>query len=195
MARPARPERSRSARSSRQLSRFYHSINPDRVFGTHSVQIRDGLIAIYYGRKARVRILDERSTITLKGEHKGLGRSEFEYAIPFPDAEEMLRTMCDGRVLEKIRYYVPHAELTWEINVYDGILKGVGCGRTSLDTTVPLNRSQQRSPWFFGSACDHHTCRLSPTCTTFSLQSSEILPVRTEALVPVNRIGTHSHRS
>jgi hypothetical protein len=35
MARPARPERSRSARSSRQLSRFYHSINPDRVFGTH----------------------------------------------------------------------------------------------------------------------------------------------------------------
>src|SRR5467141_1307041 len=37
MARPARPERSRSARSSRQLSRFYHSINPDRVFGTHTV--------------------------------------------------------------------------------------------------------------------------------------------------------------
>src|ERR1700758_5218971 len=35
MARPARPERSRLARS-RQLSRFYHSINPDRVFGTHS---------------------------------------------------------------------------------------------------------------------------------------------------------------
>src|SRR4029077_14664768 len=35
MARPARPERNRSARSSRQLSRFYHSINPDRVFGTH----------------------------------------------------------------------------------------------------------------------------------------------------------------
>src|ERR1700682_5475632 len=31
MARPAWPERSRSARSSRQLSRFYHSINPDRV--------------------------------------------------------------------------------------------------------------------------------------------------------------------
>src|ERR1700692_3165014 len=36
MARPARPERSRSARSSRQLSRFYHSINPHRVFGTHN---------------------------------------------------------------------------------------------------------------------------------------------------------------
>jgi hypothetical protein len=40
MARPARPERSRSARSSRQLSRFYHSINPDRVFGTHTAEER-----------------------------------------------------------------------------------------------------------------------------------------------------------
>jgi hypothetical protein len=39
MARPAPPERSRSARSSRQLSRFYHSINPDRVFGTHNIDL------------------------------------------------------------------------------------------------------------------------------------------------------------
>src|SRR5260221_8662201 len=35
MARPARPERSTSARPSRQLSRFYRSINSDMVFGTH----------------------------------------------------------------------------------------------------------------------------------------------------------------
>jgi hypothetical protein len=34
-ARPARPEENRSARSSRQLNRFYHSINSDEVFGTH----------------------------------------------------------------------------------------------------------------------------------------------------------------
>src|SRR5882762_11853796 len=35
MARPARPERSTSARPSRQLSRFDRSINSDMVFGTH----------------------------------------------------------------------------------------------------------------------------------------------------------------
>src|SRR5712664_1444713 len=40
MARPARSEQSRSARPSRQLSRFYHSINPDRVFGTHKASDR-----------------------------------------------------------------------------------------------------------------------------------------------------------
>src|SRR5258708_6344702 len=36
MARPARPERSRSALPLRQLSRFCHLINSDIVFGTHS---------------------------------------------------------------------------------------------------------------------------------------------------------------
>ena len=98
-----------------------------------SVRIRDGLIAVYLGRKARVRILGDQATIALKGQRSGLGRSEFEYAIPISDAEEMLRTMCDDRVLEKIRYYIPHAGLTWEIDVYDGILKGVVIAEVELD--------------------------------------------------------------
>jgi adenylate cyclase len=98
-----------------------------------STRIRDGLVAVYFGRKARVRILGNRATIALKGQRNGLGRSEFEYAIPISDAEEMLRTMCDDRVLEKMRYYIPHAGLTWEIDVYDGILKGVVIAEVELD--------------------------------------------------------------
>src|SRR6266404_1406413 len=35
MARPGRPERNRTARSFRQLRRFHHVINSDKVFGTH----------------------------------------------------------------------------------------------------------------------------------------------------------------
>ena len=33
---PGRPERNRTARSFRQLRRFHHVINADKVFGTHS---------------------------------------------------------------------------------------------------------------------------------------------------------------
>src|SRR4249920_3305995 len=36
MARPGRPERNRAARSFRQLRRFHHVINTDKVFGTHT---------------------------------------------------------------------------------------------------------------------------------------------------------------
>jgi adenylate cyclase len=98
-----------------------------------SARIRDGLIAVYNGRKARVRISDNQATIALKGQRNGLGPSEFEYAIPTSDAEEMLRTMCDDRVLEKMRYYVPHAGLTWEIDVYNGILEGIVIAEVELD--------------------------------------------------------------
>src|SRR5258708_14429439 len=37
MARPGWPERNRAARSFRQLRRFHHVINSDKVFGTHNL--------------------------------------------------------------------------------------------------------------------------------------------------------------
>lgn len=77
--------------------------------------------------------MDDHATIALKGQQSGFGRSEFEYAIPTSDAEEILRTMCDDRILQKVRHYVPHAGLTWEIDVYDGILKGVEIAEVELD--------------------------------------------------------------
>ncbi len=52
-------------------------------------------------------------------------RTEFEYAIPYTDAEEILRTMCDGNVLNKVRYFVIHKGATWQVDVYDDILKGI----------------------------------------------------------------------
>jgi adenylate cyclase len=87
--------------------------------------IRDGLIANNDGHKARVRIADDKATITLKSRRTGLVRTEFEYAIPCADAEEMLRTMCDGNVLNKVRHFVIHKDATWEVDVYEGILKGI----------------------------------------------------------------------
>ena len=49
-------------------------------------------------------------------------RTEFEYAIHCTDAEEILRTMCAGNVLNKVRHFVIHEDATWVVDVY--ILKG-----------------------------------------------------------------------
>jgi CYTH domain-containing protein len=57
-----------------------------------SVRIRDGLIANNKGNKARVRIANDVATIALKSRRRGPVRTEFEYAIPRSDAEEMLRS-------------------------------------------------------------------------------------------------------
>src|SRR6202163_4036215 len=40
MARPGWPERNKAARSFRQLRRFHHVINSDKVFGTHNDDVR-----------------------------------------------------------------------------------------------------------------------------------------------------------
>ena len=85
--------------------------------------IRDGLIANNNGDKARVRVADDKATIALKSRRIGLVRTEFEYAIPCADAEEI--TMCDGNVLHKVRHFVIHKDVTWEVDVYDDILKGI----------------------------------------------------------------------
>jgi len=52
-------------------------------------------------------------------------RTEFEYEIPCADAEEILRTMCEGNVLNKVRHFVIHKDATWQVDVYDDILKGI----------------------------------------------------------------------
>ena len=41
--------------------------------------------------------------------------------------------MCDDRILEKVRHYVSYAGLTWEIDVYEGLLKGVVIAEVELD--------------------------------------------------------------
>jgi len=102
-------------------------------FVARRARIRDGLIALDNGRKTRVRVMDRRATIAVKGRFEGFSRAEYEYEIPRQDAEQMLLTMCDGRVLEKHRYYVPHAGLTWEVDVYEGLLKGVVIAEVELD--------------------------------------------------------------
>jgi CYTH domain-containing protein len=105
------------------------------------VRIRDGLIANNNGHKARVRIANDVATIALKSRRRGLVRDEFEYAIPLSDADQMLRTMCDGNVLDKVRHFILHTSNTWHVDVYEGLLDGIVLAEielTDVDQTFTL---------------------------------------------------------
>lgn len=90
-----------------------------------SVRIRDGLIASTSGQKVRVRISDSTATVVLKSPKSGLSRFEFEYPIPLSDAQTIMRAMCTGHILDKIRYFVAHGGATWSVDVYSGLLQGI----------------------------------------------------------------------
>ena len=95
-----------------------------RLSAVGSVRIRDGLIAAYEGRKVRVRISEDTATVAVKGPRTGISRPEFEYEIPIADAQRMFSTVC-GEILEKQRFFVHNAGVTWHVDVYGGILDGV----------------------------------------------------------------------
>ena len=99
--------------------------------------IRDGLVASSDERKARVRIIGERATLTVKSQRVAGSRYEFEYDIQLEDAELILSS-CGNNATAKRRHYVLHGGLTWEIDEYDGILKGIVMAEVELDAIDQL---------------------------------------------------------
>ena len=98
-----------------------------------SDHLRDGLISEFNGSKVRVRLAQDRATLTVKSPRINLRRTEFEYDIPRHEAEAMLSTVCDGRVVEKTRYHVAHEGITWSVDVYEKGLEGVVIAEIELD--------------------------------------------------------------
>jgi adenylate cyclase len=83
-----------------------------------SVRIVQGYLAQDERRVVRVRLSDDRASLTLKGISRGAARTEFEYEIPADDAHRVLDELCLKPLIEKTRYYVPHAGMVWEIDEF-----------------------------------------------------------------------------
>ena len=85
------------------------------------------------GRTVRVRLSGDKAYLTIKGPSIGVKRSEFEYAIPVHDAQEML-ALCDGPVVQKVRHLVSFAGLTWEVDEFLGDNAGLVVAEIELTT-------------------------------------------------------------
>ena len=79
----------------------------------------------------RIRIAGDRAFLNMKSRELGHTRQEFEYAIPVPDAEALLK-LCVGGLIDKTRHYVTHAGFLWEIDVFDGENAGLTVAEIEL---------------------------------------------------------------
>ncbi|WP_371826915.1 CYTH domain-containing protein [Microvirga sp. VF16] len=113
--------------------KFLVRSNTWRSAATGSLKLLDGLLARFGDGKVRVRIADDRAWLTAKGPRRGLSRSEFEYEIAYAEAEAMLHTLCDGPLIEKTRYLVPHDGLIWEVDVHEGALQSLTLAEIELE--------------------------------------------------------------
>ncbi|WP_161555836.1 CYTH domain-containing protein [Mangrovicoccus ximenensis] len=104
-------------------------------------ELRDGLMSYDNGRKVRVRCIGDTAVLTLKGPKSGFTRDEFEYEIPFEDAQVLLDRHCPFGQLCKTRHILSCGGFEWTVDEYHGSLDGVIIAEVELpseDTTFAL---------------------------------------------------------
>jgi CYTH domain-containing protein len=88
-----------------------------------SARLRQGYLLVAPEGSARLRDADGARTLTVKS-GSGLVRSEHEITIT-RDQFEALWPATAGRRLEKRRYRMPAGDLTFEVDVFEGDLRGL----------------------------------------------------------------------
>lgn len=97
------------------------------------VLFRQGYLNSAKERVVRVRTMGDRAALTVKGITVGATRLEFEYDVPFGDAEQLLE-LCEQPLVEKTRYKIPHGGLLWEIDEFHGANEGLVVAECELES-------------------------------------------------------------
>lgn len=95
---------------------------------------RQGYLSTVKERTVRIRAAGDEGVLTIKGITVGASRTEFEYEIPFEDADTMLDELCEQPIIEKTRDVVEVDGTTWEIDEFGGVNQGLIVAEVELDS-------------------------------------------------------------
>ena len=91
-----------------------------RALAASRVLMRQGYLSSGSDSSIRVRIAGELAWLNLKAKRSARTRLEFEYPIPRADADEILRELCNGPLVEKYRHEILAGPHVWEIDEFIG---------------------------------------------------------------------------
>ncbi len=94
---------------------------------------RQGYLSTDRERTVRVRTVGQRGCLAVKGPTAGVSRPEYEYEIPYAEAQEMLDRLCLTPLIEKTRYRIPRAGLVWEVDEFHGANQGLVLAEVELE--------------------------------------------------------------
>lgn len=81
------------------------------------VLIRQGYLSANPECTVRIRIAGQEGFLAIKGKTQGTSRSEFEYQIPYEDAEQLFENFSIASV-SKVRYKLMHEGKLWEVDEF-----------------------------------------------------------------------------
>jgi CYTH domain-containing protein len=110
-----------------------------QAIGTSSL-FKQGYLYNGPEKTIRIRIANERGFLTIKGKKTGCVRPEYEYDIPYDEAEQLLEFFCEPGLIEKIRYTVPVQGFTYEVDEFLGANEGL------IIAEIELNDEQAEFP-------------------------------------------------
>ncbi len=98
------------------------------------VYYRQGYLNSAKERTVRVRTINDKGFLTIKGITVGVTRLEFEYEIPKDECNEMLDDLVEKPVIEKNRYKVDYGGFVWEIDEFLGENQGLIVAEIELES-------------------------------------------------------------
>lgn len=106
-----------------------------KKYSTRHSRIVQGYISTDPERSVRIRVMDNRGFITIKGksvDSEGIIRPEWEKEIPVKEAEHLLG-LCKNYPVEKIRYIVPFGRHIFEVDEFLGKNRGLTVAEIELE--------------------------------------------------------------
>lgn len=98
-----------------------------------ATRYRQGYLSTVKERTVRVRTIDDRGFLTIKGVNQGLTRAEFEYDIPLEDANSLLE-LCEKPLIEKNRTRIAIGDFVWEVDEFFGENEGLIVAEVELES-------------------------------------------------------------
>jgi adenylate cyclase len=116
-----------------------------KSFAVRSYKIIQAYLSSIPERSVRVRIVDDKAFITVKGESgkKGLSRFEWEKEIEVSEARQLI-SICEPGVIEKQRFIIPEASgLFFEVDQFEGENKGLVVAEIELpNEDYPISKPE-----------------------------------------------------
>ena len=85
-------------------------------------------------RNVRVRVIDDRGYLTVKGISQGATRVEYEYVIPKAEADAMLDNLCEKPLITKVRFKIEFKGFVWEVDEFLGENQGLIIAELELES-------------------------------------------------------------
>ncbi len=109
----------------KEIERKFLVTSLEDVPRSAAIFYHQGYLSIQKESVVRVRAIDKKGFLTVKGITVGATRLEYEYEIPLADAVELLDNLCLKPTIEKHRRRISFEGFVWEVDVFHGENEGL----------------------------------------------------------------------